>query len=152
LNFSYFISNSFFIRFINNGIKREKKSGKDIELHRNRNNSITETAIKVLNNNQSYNTAPSTETVTDRPKNKYRIDTKGCKISNWPLFDEETEKLYKNLTQESLKCESQEPAIEIQRVDGTWIQLNWTKLDKKPFCYISELRLGAHENSLLFGK
>jgi hypothetical protein len=56
------------------------------------------------------------------------------------------------MTQESLKCESRQPSIEIQRVNGTWIQLNWTKLDKKPFCYISELRLGNHENSLLFGK
>ncbi len=131
---------------------KEDTSGIAFEIHRNRNNSITETVIEVLKYKESYNTTPSTETVTERPKNKYRIDTKGCKMSNWPLFDEETKKLYKNMTQESLKCESSEPTIEIQRVNGTWIQLNWTKLDKKPFCYISELRLGANDNSLLFGK
>jgi hypothetical protein len=130
---------------------KENISGIVFEIHRNRNYSITETAIEVLNN-ESYNTTPSTETVTERPINKYRIDTKGCKISDWPLFDEETEKLYKNMTQESLKCEYRQPTIEIQRINGTWIQLNWSKLDKNPFCYISELRLGAHENRLLFGK
>jgi hypothetical protein len=156
LNFSKFLSNNF-IRFDNNRIKKEKKleeniSGIVFEVHRNISHSITETTIVVLNNNGSNSTTPSTETVTERPKNKYRIDTKGCKILNWPLFDEETQKLYKNMTQESLKCESRQPTIEIQRVNGTWIQLNWTKLDKKPFCYICELRLGDHENSLIFGK
>jgi hypothetical protein len=130
---------------------KENISGIVFEIHRNRNDSITETTIEVLNNNGFNRTTPS-QTVTERPENKYRIDTKGCKIINWPLFDEETQKLYKNMTQESLKCESRQPTIEIQRVNGTWIQLNWTKLDKKPFCYISELRLGDHENSLIFGK
>jgi hypothetical protein len=144
-----------FIRFNYNEIKVKKTAKEDISgivFDINRNNSITETVIEVLNNKESYNTTPSTQTKTERPKNKYRIDTKGCKILNWPLFDEETQKLYKNMTQESLKCESRQPAIEIQRINGTWIQLNWTKLDKKPFCYISELRLGADENSLIFGK
>jgi hypothetical protein len=162
---------------------KEDNSGIIFEIHRNRNHSITETVIEVLNDNESSirpqstqtatqttienitetateiakgiatqtTTQTTTETATKRPKNKYRIDTKGCKILNWPLFDEETEKLYKNMTQESLECESRQPTIEIKRVNGTWTQLNWTKLDKNPFCYISELRLGNHENSLLFG-
>jgi hypothetical protein len=90
---------------------------------------------------------------TEKPKNyKYRIDTKGCKILNWPLFDGDTKKLFKNLTNEKINCDSGRPLIKIQRVNSTWIQLDWSDLSYTPFCYISELIRGKGEHSLRFGK
>ncbi len=101
-----------------------------------------------------YFTTPFKEYSTAKPKNykKYRIDTKGCKISDWPLFDEETKRLYKNLTNQKLNCESRRPIINVKRVNSTWIQLDWSKLNNRPYCYISELIRGEGENSVQFGK
>ncbi len=83
---------------------------------------------------------------------KYRIDTKGCKIFNWPLFDEETKPIFKNLTNEKIKCDSRQTFVEIKRFNSTAIQLDWSKLNYTPFCYISELIRGEGEDSVSFGK
>jgi len=80
------------------------------------------------------------------------LDTKGCKIGNWPLFDSETWPLYKNLSKDEIKCKTREPIIKIKRVNSTWIQLDWSKLNYKPFCYISELIRGDSEDSVRYGK
>ncbi len=122
-------------------------------------------------NNENYGKNQSVEEVTDNLKGyysttlfkeiskeksknykKYRIDTKGCKISNWPVFDGETKKLYKNLTNKKINCESRRPIIKVKRVNSTLIQLDWTELKFKPFCYNSELIRGEGENSVRFGK
>jgi len=83
---------------------------------------------------------------------KYRIDTKGCKIFNWPLFDEEIKRVFKNLTNEKIKCDFYQSFVEIKRFNSTAIQLDWPKLSYTPFCYISELIRGEGENSMSFGK
>jgi hypothetical protein len=71
---------------------------------------------------------------------------------NWPLFDGETKKLYENVTNEKINCESQQPIVDIKRVNSTWIQLNWSQLNYTPFCYISELIRGEGEDGVRFGK
>jgi hypothetical protein len=101
-----------------------------------------------------YSTIPFKEISIEKLKNykKYRIDTKGCKISNWPLFDGETKRLYKNLTDKKVNCESRRPIVKVKRINSTWIQLDWSELNFKPFCYNSELIRGGGENSVRFGK
>jgi hypothetical protein len=141
-----------FVRFNHNNIKLQKiyefiaetTSKSDKKSYKK-----TETA-KSKNSNKS----PINGLKTKQPKTngKYKLDTKGCKIGNRPLFDAETRPLYKNLSNDQIKCKTHEPIIKVKRVYSTWIQLDWSKLDYKPFCYISELRRGDNEDSMLYGK
>ncbi len=102
-------------------------------------------------NNKTVSNIESTTTEKSRISNGYRIDSKGCKIIDWPLFDSETKPLFKNLSKVRIKCGSRKPKINIKRINGTWIQLDWSKLPQIPLCYVSQFRRGVTDNDLLFG-
>jgi hypothetical protein len=137
-------------------VKSQNSNRTSYILTKNNGNYNKNPSVEEMSDNPKgyYSTTPFKEISTEKPNNykKYRIDTKGCKISNWPLFDRETKKLYKNLTNERLNCDSRRPLIKIKRVNSTWIQLDWSELNYKPFCYNSELIRGEGENSVRFGK
>ncbi len=103
---------------------------------------------------KNSNKSPINALKTKQPKtnDKYKLDTKGCKIGNWPLFDAETRPLYKNLSKSETNCKIHEPIIRIKRVNSTWIQLDWSKLNYKTFCYIPEFKRGDNEDSVRYGK
>jgi hypothetical protein len=56
------------------------------------------------------------------------------------------------MTDKKIDCNSRKPVIEIKRLNSIWIQINWSQLNYKPFCYISEMIRGKGENRVKFGK
>ncbi len=138
-----------FVRFNHSNIKLQKIYEFISETTSKSDNKRTETTKSKNSNNSPIN---ALKTKQPKTNDKYKLDTKGCKIGNWPLFDTETRPLYKNLSNGQIRCKTHEPIIKVKRVDSTWIQLDWSKLEYKPFCYISELRRGDREDSVLYGK
>jgi hypothetical protein len=63
---------------------------------------------------------------------KYLINTRGCAIVLWPLFDSETKRLFINHANETFNCKN-DIEMKIKRINGTFIQLitneNWTSLE-----------------------
>jgi hypothetical protein len=55
------------------------------------------------------------------------------------------------MTNKKIDCNSRKPVIEIKRLNSSRIQINWSQLNYKPFCYISEM-IREGENSVQFGK
>jgi hypothetical protein len=51
------------------------------------------------------------------------------------------------MTDKKIDCNSRKPVI-----DSILIQINWSQLNYKPFCYISEMIRGKGENRVKFGK
>ena len=92
----------------------------------------------------------STEKSVEKSKTDYRINTNGCKIKNWPLFDNETIKLFENKTETIWECKPD--LIHIKRFDETWISLDWTELGYKPFCYFRKLSRGYDDFHFDYGQ
>ena len=53
---------------------------------------------------------------------EYLIDTKTCRLKEWPLFDEETTPLYVNMTDKYYECDKM-PEIRVKRVNLTWVKI-----------------------------
>ena len=85
----------------------------------------------------------------EKQKGKFLINTPGCKINDLPLYDKETKLLYSNITE--LKCD-RKSGIKINRFEETWIQLNWTEVGYKPFCYYRQLSRGSDDYHVKYGK
>ena len=71
-----------------------------------------------------------------------RINTSGCKINDLPLYDKEIKDIYSDIEDNVWKCE-RKSQIKINRFDETSIQLNWTEVGYKPFCYYRQLSRGS---------
>ena len=84
----------------------------------------------------------------------YRINTKMCKIIDLPLYNQETDWVFKKLRANKIpKIECKRKfQIKIYRFDETSIQLNWTEVGYKPFCYYRQLSRGLNDFYVKFGK
>ena len=78
----------------------------------------------------------------------HRINTRGCNISELPLYDVETRDLFENKTEVIWKCT--DTPIKILRFNETWIRIDWTKLNYKPYCYYRQLMRGQHDNDFKY--
>ena len=81
---------------------------------------------------------------------KYRINTRNCKISDLPLYDDETKDLFDVNNQTIWKCTKN--VINIYRVNFTSILFNWTSLDKTPLCFYRKLSRGKDDFTYDYGK
>ncbi|CAG2103210.1 unnamed protein product [Medioppia subpectinata] len=73
----------------------------------------------------------TTQELTKNANISFMIETKGCRIEELPLFNDEVMDFYMNTTL-------------IQNSDGMTIRMNWTKSGCKPICYYSPLKW-SHE-------
>ena len=84
-------------------------------------------------------------------KKKYRIETKSCKISDLPTFDQETNKLFSHLNDPETIWKCDHKPIKIKRFNETYIRFDWTELGFKPFCYYRRLSRGNDDFHYNFG-
>ena len=89
------------------------------------------------------------ENINEKQRGKYLINTPECKIIDLPLYDDETLLLYTNI--DELKCD-RKSLIKINRFNETSIQLNWTEVGYKPFCYHRQLSRGWDDYHVKYGK
>ena len=98
---------------------------------------------KILNNNNYENFKKYEKT--------YRINTKSCKISDLPLYDEETRRLFKNQWGTVWPC-SHKRKVKISRFEETSIHLNWSDLGFTPACYHRKLSRGRDDYEYIYGE
>ena len=77
------------------------------------------------------------------------MDTNGCKIKDLPLFDSQTKRFFENNSQTIYKCDQN--IINIHRINGTAIQIDWSALNLKPICYYRQLSRGSNDFQNVFG-
>ena len=84
-------------------------------------------------------------------KKKYRIETKSCKISDLPTFDQETRNLFNHLNDPETIWKCDQKPIKIKRFNETWIRFDWTEVGFQPFCYYRRLSRGNDDFQYNFG-
>ncbi len=88
----------------------------------------------------------------NRDHKEYRIDTKSCKISDLPIYDQETRSLFTYSSETKWVCQHKKyNKIKIDRIDETTIQLNWTAVGYKPLCYYRQLSRGENDFQFFYG-
>ena len=83
---------------------------------------------------------------------KYRINTPGCKISELPLFDEETRDLFEDYPETVWRCKPSK--MHIIRYNETCIHLDWYPLNYTPLCYYRSLGLNpkGDKRNFVYGR
>ena len=99
----------------------------------------TETPIDKNKDNKIL-TTNTKKTVKDHKK--YRLNTKGCKINELPLYDEETKDIFKETNKTKTIWDCIDTVIKFERFNETWIRLSYYVLDDRPLCYYRSLKVG----------
>ena len=89
---------------------------------------------------------------TKSMQNRFRIETKGCKITDLPLYDIETRRLFKNILETIWEC-NHKPVVNVKRFNETSIDLSWTEvMAYKPICYYRKLSRGIDDFHFIYGQ
>ena len=102
-----------------------------------------------LSFNETSNSDETNTELNDNFVKHYRIDTNGCKIKDLPLFDEQIEWFFKNKSKTIWKCTKN--IINIQRINGTAIRVDWSTLGYKPVCFYRQLSRGEDDYHNVYG-
>ncbi|XP_054164704.1 uncharacterized protein LOC128962351 [Oppia nitens] len=105
--------------------------------------SKTQQLIAINDNVDNNNHNHKDNNIDGQFKASYRLDTRGCRISDLPVFDEETRPLfadYIHSNQTQWQCSKRMP-IKISRQNETSILLDWSGLNFQPLCYYRKLWL-----------
>lgn len=92
--------------------------------------------------NEKHEELEQNEINSNKLKSKYLINTNGCSIVWWPVFDFETKPIFVNTSNKSLNCET-DNQIKLIRVNGTYIRINMSQNSKAIKCFASVQPLRA---------
>ena len=109
---------------------------------------INESKVKLRSN--EYKLDNIIKNFKKTKEKNYLINTPGCLINDLPLYDEEIKHIYSDIEKNVWKCE-RKSRIKINRFDETSIQLNWTEVGYKPFCYYRQLSRGSEYLNFKYG-
>lgn len=82
-------------------------------------------------------------------RHRYLVHTKTCRMIEWPLYDEETGPIIREFRDRTFNC--RQPAIRIERLNGTLLYVEGIKRSSNLQCFVDELTSNTGD-AFTFGK